>query len=179
MTLLLAKAHRGEETHSVEEAQRGVTAKYPKSSHHPDIPLRCSQLITGNPYNTQPSSYPHHIQAYNLRHICVVRRCMQQQARDSLPLPCPLQHLPSPVFEAKKAAAQHISSQPLMNRNIPCFAVPSAACLRRCTVWRHGRRPDRTPMWRNLGTEMLCGANRCCGHDSSGGSGRQRGLPCT
>ena len=42
-----------------------MTAKYPKSFHHPDILLRCSQLITGNPYNTQPSSYPHHIQAYN------------------------------------------------------------------------------------------------------------------
>ena len=64
ITLLLAEAHRGEEkTHSVEEAPRGVTAKYPKSFHHPDISLRCSQLITGNPYNTQPSSYPHHIQA--------------------------------------------------------------------------------------------------------------------
>ena len=29
ITLLLAKAHRGEKTHSVEEAQRGVTAKFP------------------------------------------------------------------------------------------------------------------------------------------------------
>ena len=74
ITLLLAKAHRGEEkTRSVEEthrgaqrgAQGGVAAKYPKSFQHPDIPLRCSQLITGSPYNTQPSSYPHHIQAYN------------------------------------------------------------------------------------------------------------------
>ena len=66
ITLLLAKAYRGEKkTHSVEEAQRGVTAKYPKYFHHPDMPLRCSQPITGNPYYTQPSSYPYHIQAYN------------------------------------------------------------------------------------------------------------------
>ena len=66
VTLLLAKAHRGEaKTHSVEEAQRGVTAKYPKPFHHSDHRLRCSQLITGNPYISQLSSYPHHIQAYN------------------------------------------------------------------------------------------------------------------
>ena len=66
ITLHLAKAHRGEKTHSVEEAQRGVrtgaqrgvTAKCPKSFYHPDIPLRCSQLITGNPYNTP---HYHHI----------------------------------------------------------------------------------------------------------------------
>ena len=37
----------------VEGAQRGVAAKCPKSFHNPDLPLRCSQLITGNPYNTQ------------------------------------------------------------------------------------------------------------------------------
>ena len=42
ITLLLAKAHRGEKTRSVEEAQRGVAAKYPKSFHDPEIPLRCS-----------------------------------------------------------------------------------------------------------------------------------------
>ena len=74
MTLLLTKDHRGaEKTHSVEKAQReaqrgaqrGGAAKLPKSFHPPDIPLQRSQLITGNPYNTQPSSYPYHIQAYN------------------------------------------------------------------------------------------------------------------
>ena len=63
--LLLAKAQHGEEeTHSVKEAQRGakrgVAAKYPKLFHHPDMLLRCSQLITGNPYSTKPSLYPHH-----------------------------------------------------------------------------------------------------------------------
>ena len=45
----------------------------PKMFHHPDIPLWCSQLITGNPYNTQPSSYPHHIQAYNQQPPCFVK----------------------------------------------------------------------------------------------------------
>ena len=51
--IFLAKAQRGgEKTHSVEEEQQGVTAKYPKSFHHPDIPLRCSKPIAGNPYYT-------------------------------------------------------------------------------------------------------------------------------
>ena len=71
LTLLLAKAHRGEEKNpSVEEAQRGVRAKWPKYFHHPDIPLRCSQPITESPFYTQLQSYPCHIQAFNQQPPC-------------------------------------------------------------------------------------------------------------
>ena len=62
-TLLLVKAHHGEKrTYTVQQAQRGVTAKEPTSFHHLHIPLRFSQPITGNP------------SIRNRNHICILSK---------------------------------------------------------------------------------------------------------